>query len=86
MTHPARPARHAAADGRGIDPDAPITTTHERRITAPLDVVWRLQADFAAWPHWQSAVLTARRLDEGALVSIPEVHPGDQVFCSCSLL
>ena len=26
------------------------------------------------------------RLDEGALVSIPEVHPGDQVFCSCSLL
>lgn len=36
-------------------------------IDASPDVVWRVMTRVEAWPEWTASVLTARRLDEGAL-------------------
>ena len=46
----------------GIDSDAPVSARHQIDINAPLDTVWRLQADVNGWPAWQTDI-TAARLD-----------------------
>jgi len=46
----------------GIDSDAPVIARHQIDINAPLDTVWRLQADVNGWPAWQTDI-TAARLD-----------------------
>jgi hypothetical protein len=46
----------------GIDRDAPVIARHEIDISAPLETVWRLQADVNGWPAWQTDI-TAARLD-----------------------
>lgn len=39
-----------------IDRKAPLVGRAELLIRAPLDQVWRAQADIAAWPTWQPDV------------------------------
>jgi uncharacterized membrane protein len=46
----------------GIDGKAPVIARHEIDINAPLETVWRLQADVSNWPAWQTDI-TAARLD-----------------------
>ena len=36
-----------------VDHNAPLVTRREIVIDAPLEVVWKLQTDFRAWPDWQ---------------------------------
>ncbi|MET7615958.1 SRPBCC family protein [Streptomyces sp. NPDC005408] len=33
-----------------------ITTRHEIRIAAPVETVWRLHTDVAAWPGWNTGI------------------------------
>ncbi|MFI1397504.1 SRPBCC family protein [Streptomyces sp. NPDC020681] len=33
-----------------------MTTRHEIRIAAPVETVWRLHTDIAAWPTWNSGI------------------------------
>lgn len=43
-----------------VDRDAPVSAHHEIDIGAPLERVWRLHTDVAAWPQWQSGITEAR--------------------------
>lgn len=49
------PDADADADVR-IDADAPVVSRHEIVVDAPLQVVWDLHTDIAAWPSWHSDV------------------------------
>ena len=40
---------------------------HSTLIPAPLDVVWRLTTDIAAWPSFMTTVESLQRLDSGTL-------------------
>ncbi|MFE7558350.1 SRPBCC family protein [Kitasatospora sp. NPDC057500] len=51
--------------GAGVDPAAKVRYRTETVIDAPLDVIWRLQADVERWPSWQASVTGAERLDHG---------------------
>ncbi|GAB2463931.1 SRPBCC family protein [Xylanimonas ulmi] len=42
-----------------IDESAPVVVRREVRIEAPIDLVWRLHTDVAAWPTWQTDVASA---------------------------
>lgn len=53
--------------GEGVDPDSDVRYRTATFIEAPLEVVWDLQTDVAAWPSWQASVLGAERLDAGDL-------------------
>jgi uncharacterized protein YndB with AHSA1/START domain len=53
--------------GQGVNPAAQIRYRAERVIPAPLDVVWNAHTDVAAWPAWQTAVVTNELLDPGPL-------------------
>lgn len=44
----------------GIDGNAPVITSHEIDINAPLQTVWRLQTDVNNWPAWQTDITAAR--------------------------
>jgi uncharacterized protein YndB with AHSA1/START domain len=39
-----------------INPDAPVITRDEILIAAPIQTIWDVQTDVAAWPSWQSDV------------------------------
>ena len=39
-----------------VDHNAPLVTRREIVIDAPLEVVWKLQTDFRAWPDWQGNI------------------------------
>lgn len=43
----------------GIDVAAPVVARHEIEIDAPLDVVWGLHVDVAAWPTWNPDITDA---------------------------
>jgi uncharacterized protein YbjT (DUF2867 family) len=43
-----------------IDATAPVISRAEMLINAPLEVVWRIQADVCAWPTWRPEVGAAR--------------------------
>ena len=43
-----------------VDRTAPVLARHEIEIEAPLERVWRLHTDVAAWPHWQKEITEAR--------------------------
>lgn len=53
--------------GDGVDPDAKVRYKTQTVIHAPLETIWDLQTDVAAWPAWQPPVTTSVRLDHGAL-------------------
>ncbi|GAA4915698.1 SRPBCC family protein [Nonomuraea thailandensis] len=53
--------------GQGVDPGARIRYQSDIVIKAPLSKVFKLQTDVERWTEWQSPVLTAKRLDHGAL-------------------
>ncbi len=40
---------------------------HHIEIAAPIQTVWRVTTDVAAWPDWSPTVEAARLLDEGEL-------------------
>ncbi|QAY68736.1 SRPBCC family protein [Xylanimonas protaetiae] len=42
-----------------IDESATVVVRREVRIEAPVDLVWRLHTDVAAWPSWQTDVEAA---------------------------
>jgi hypothetical protein len=39
-----------------INADAPVITRDEIVITAPIQTIWDIQTDVAAWPSWQPDV------------------------------
>ena len=39
-----------------IDARAPVVSRHEIVVAAPLEVVWDLHVDVAAWPSWHAEV------------------------------
>ena len=39
-----------------IDTSAPVITRDEILIAAPIETIWRIQTDVAAWPSWQPDV------------------------------
>jgi uncharacterized membrane protein len=41
--------------------------THEQRIDAPVDVVWRLTTDVTDWPSYMPTVTSVERLENGPL-------------------
>jgi uncharacterized protein YndB with AHSA1/START domain len=43
-----------------VDRNAPVLAHHEIDIDAPLERVWRLLTDVAAWPQWQTDITEAR--------------------------
>ena len=49
-----------------VDRNAPLVARREIVIDAPLEVVWKLQTDFQAWPEWQGNVVAV--VMEGDLV------------------
>ncbi|MGR6913916.1 SRPBCC family protein [[Actinomadura] parvosata] len=70
LVSPAAPAQAASAQqcrGQGVDPGARIRYQADVVIKAPLSRVFKLQTDVERWPEWQKPVLTAKRLDHGAL-------------------
>lgn len=50
-----------------VDRSAPVLAHHEIDIGAPLERVWGLHTDVAAWPEWQKEITEARI--EGAFES-----------------
>jgi uncharacterized membrane protein len=50
-----------------IDTHAPLVSTKEIVIEAPLEIVWKLQTDIAKWPTWQNDVTYAKL--EGKLIA-----------------
>ncbi|GAA3033478.1 SRPBCC family protein [Actinokineospora globicatena] len=53
--------------GKGINPAAKIHYGTETVIKAPLSTVWRLHTNVEAWPSWQGAVTSVKRLEPGPL-------------------
>lgn len=47
-----------------INRNAPVVAHHEIDVNAPLERVWRLHSDVAAWTQWQTDITEAR--SEGA--------------------
>ncbi|MFC4586212.1 SRPBCC family protein [Sphaerisporangium corydalis] len=46
----------------GIDTSAPVVVRLDITIDAPVDRVWALHTDIAAWPTWQNEI-TAAKID-----------------------
>jgi uncharacterized protein YndB with AHSA1/START domain len=44
----------------GIDTTAPVVVRLDITINAPIDRVWALHTDIAAWPTWQHGITNAR--------------------------
>ncbi|MCX5077469.1 SRPBCC family protein [Streptomyces sp. NBC_00513] len=64
-SHGTRPDRPLTCREKGVDPGALVRHRSEIVINAPLHTVWKLQTDVERWPHWQTPVETAQRLDHG---------------------
>ncbi|WP_329090178.1 MULTISPECIES: SRPBCC family protein [unclassified Streptosporangium] len=47
----------------GIDTGAPVVVRLDITVDAPIDRVWALHTDIAAWPTWQHEI-TAANIDE----------------------
>jgi uncharacterized membrane protein len=60
-------ARNLTCAGNGIDTTAPVISTGEIVIHAPLSTVYDLQTDVNQWTTWRSDVDSAQRLDHGRL-------------------
>jgi len=45
----------------GVDSTAPVISRDEILIDAPLELVWKIQTDIAAWPQWRTTVPVARQ-------------------------
>jgi Polyketide cyclase / dehydrase and lipid transport len=60
-------APNLACAGKGIDTTAPVISTGEILIHAPLSTVYDLQTDVNHWTAWRSDVDSAQRLDHGPL-------------------
>jgi uncharacterized protein YndB with AHSA1/START domain len=48
------------SDPTDVDRSAPVLAHHEIDIEAPLERVWELHTDVAAWPEWQKEITEAR--------------------------
>ncbi|WP_392895132.1 SRPBCC family protein [Streptomyces sp. LN699] len=64
-SHEPRPGKPLTCRGKGVDPSALVRHRSEIVINAPLHTVWKVQTDVERWPHWQTPVETAQRLDHG---------------------
>ncbi|GAA2978173.1 SRPBCC family protein [Actinokineospora diospyrosa] len=53
--------------GKGINPAAKLHHRTQTFIKAPLATVWDVHTKLEAWPTWQPAVTTMKRLDPGPL-------------------
>jgi hypothetical protein len=60
-------ARNLTCAGKGIDTTAPVISSGEILIHAPLSTVYDLQTDINDWTTWRSDVDSAQRLDNGPL-------------------
>nr|WP_062333026.1 SRPBCC family protein [Herbidospora sakaeratensis] len=63
----AAPGKGETCDGMGIDLEAPVTSSSEIVINAPLRQVWETHVDVEGWAGWQKAIATIERLDSGPL-------------------
>ncbi|WP_061298007.1 SRPBCC family protein [Herbidospora cretacea] len=63
----AAPGKGETCDGMGIDLEAPVTSSSEIVINAPLRKVWETHVDVEGWAGWQKAIATIERLDPGPL-------------------
>ncbi|WP_198169271.1 SRPBCC family protein [Herbidospora daliensis] len=63
----AAPGKGEKCDGMGIDLEAPVTSSSEIVINAPLRQVWETHIDVEGWAGWQKAIATIERLDPGPL-------------------
>ncbi|MFI2489046.1 SRPBCC family protein [Promicromonospora kroppenstedtii] len=55
--------------GTTINRSAPITSSADILIDAPVDQVWDVHTDVERWDDWQPTVLTIERLDDGPFTS-----------------
>jgi hypothetical protein len=51
----------------GIDTAAPVISSGEIIVHAPLSTVYELQTDVDRWTSWRADVVSAQRLDDGPL-------------------
>jgi len=65
--HGAGAAGKLTCAGQGIDTTAPVISTGEILIHAPLSTVYDLQTDINHWTAWRPDVDSAQRLDHGRL-------------------
>jgi uncharacterized membrane protein len=50
-----------------INSAAPVITRDEILIDAPIETIWSIQTDVAAWPSWQPDVDAAESEGDGSL-------------------